>query len=172
MTSSRGQDQLQPVAALMAAILPGLGYVWFGELKRAVLVFVGVMGLFAGGMLIGGIDVIDRREDRWWFLLQAGVGPTAFIVDSVHQSVFKIDMSGQRVSAPPDHPAFLTQRPAPSVKSVGRVNEAGTLMASLAGMMNLIAFIDCLWHPARGRQRRAADPVTLRVGATPAQGNA
>ena len=37
------------------------------------------------------------------------------------------------------------------------------LMAALAGMLNLIAVIDCAWHPPAPRRRRGADePVTLR----------
>ena len=61
-----------------------------GERLRGVLIAVGVLGLFFGGMLIGGIDVIDSREDRVWFFGQALVGPTAFAVDWAHQTQFKV----------------------------------------------------------------------------------
>lgn len=173
MSSRRGDEQFQPIAALMAAIFPGLGYLYFGETKRAILVCAGIMGLFLAALLVGGIDVIDRKEDRWWFLLQAGVGPTALVVDQVHQTHFKFDIGrGIHVSGRPNPLENPKQQPAPNRKSVGRVNEAGTLMASLAGMLNIIAFIDCLWHVPRRPQRRTSDPVSLRIGAPGASGGA
>jgi len=141
MTANRNPESLQPPAAILACILPGLGYLWFGDALRAAYVFAGVMGLFIGGLFIGGIDVIDRREDRWWFLLQAGVGPAAFVADHFNQA-------GKSALDP------VTGDPLVS-KSVGRVNEAGSLMAALAGMLNAIAVIDCLWHaPTTPRRRR------------------
>ncbi len=77
------------VAGLAAAIIPGAGHLVLGEKKRAALIATGVLGLFFGGILIGGIDVIDSREDRVWFFGQAMVGPIAFGVDYIHQNRFK-----------------------------------------------------------------------------------
>ncbi len=116
-------------------MLPGLGHVFLGRAKRGGLIFLGVMGLFLGGMLIGGIDVIDRQRDFWWFVLQAGVGPIAYVADSLHQSRFTND---------------------PLMQSLGRVNEVGSLYTGLAGLVNLIAIIDATW-PAVLTERRASD---------------
>jgi hypothetical protein len=77
-------------AALLAAVLlPGLGHVVAGERLRGLLVGVGVLGLFFGGMLIGGIDTVDSKDNRVWFIGQALVGPVAFGVDWVHQDKYK-----------------------------------------------------------------------------------
>jgi hypothetical protein len=77
-------------AALIAgALLPGLGHVVAGERLRGLLVGVGVLGLFFGGMLVGGIDTVDSKDNRVWFFGQALVGPTAFGVDWVHQNKYK-----------------------------------------------------------------------------------
>lgn len=161
--SARDTDAtFQPVAGAMAAALPGLGYLWYADAKRAIYVGVGILGLFLTGIFVAGIDAVDRVEDKWWFLLQAGVGPTAFIVDHIHQTQFKTPTAGPRRMMPPPSPGATG---AHANKSVGRVNEAGMLMAALAGMLNLIAVIDCAWHPPAPRRRRGADePVTLRVG--------
>lgn len=164
MSARHSNAIFQPVAAAMAAALPGLGYLWYADVKRAIYVGVGILGLFLTGLFVGGIDVIDRTEDKWWFLLQAGVGPTAFVVDHIHQTQFKTPSPGGRRGMPP--PSVATASGGRHAnKSVGRVNEAGMLMAALAGMLNLIAVIDCAWHaPVTKRRRNAEEPVTLRVG--------
>ena len=50
---------------------------------------MGVLGLFLGGLLLGGIDTVDSREDRLWFYVHALTGPVAFAADWVHQNQFK-----------------------------------------------------------------------------------
>ena len=68
-------------AAVLGWILPGLGHASLGDRRRGLLVGGGVLGLFLGGLLIGGLDVVDRREDHLWFLAQAGAGPVALVAD-------------------------------------------------------------------------------------------
>lgn len=133
------EEKLLPHAAILAYLVPGLGHLYLGERKRAIFIFSGVMGLYLAGILIGGIDVIDRVEDMWWFVLQAGVGPIAWATDWLHQSLLK----------PPSGPDLT--------KSLGRVNEVGSLYTAMAGMLNAIALLDALWHPVKTRERRRAD---------------
>lgn len=183
------EDTLQPVAAVLACLIPGAGHAYLGDIRRGVLIFTGVLGLFFGGILVGGIDVVDRREDFIWFLGQALVGPIALATDNYHQNHLKVigpapgpegrnhpilrsahpyevrdprtgheiqvrdERSGapleftdpatgnHRMSTPMDRP--------PNVKSIGRPNELGTLMGTIAGMMNLICIIDAGLHRAR-----------------------
>lgn len=192
------KEPLQPLAAVLAFILPGLGHYSLGYTKRGVLIFAGVMGLFVTGLLVGGIDSVDREEDFIWFLGQGLVGPTALAVDFVHQRHFKVyDPVYRRWrSANPDefrnpitrHPVTIsvdttgrtsadirdatgnlvrTVSPAypPNVKSLGRMNELGTLFTTIAGFMNLVAILDALWHvpnPRRKRAGEAALPTTLK----------
>jgi hypothetical protein len=82
-------DQWQPVAAMLALVFPGLGHAYLGETRRGAYIALGVMGLFFGGLLIGGLDSVDRKEDKVWFFGQALVGPVAFGVDWVHQHYYK-----------------------------------------------------------------------------------
>lgn len=134
--------RFEPVAGLLACLFPGLGYVYFGEFKRALYVVIGVMGLYVGGLLVGGISIIDKKEDQWWFLLQCGVGPTTLALNHVNAS----------------HKALTPDGPNPAVtsyqRSLGRVYEVGALSAGMAGMMNLIAIIDCFWHTPSSRKRK------------------
>ena len=146
--------------------MPGLGHWYLGEKQRAILIASGVLGLFFGGMLIGGIDVVDRKEDTIWFVGEALVGPIAFGVDYAHQNYFKVRANSPQGSvsyglpvrsANPDEirnpdgsvgKAGPGQLP-PNSKSLGRMNELGTLFATIAGMLNLIVIIDAAAHGRR-----------------------
>src|SRR5262245_3543709 len=97
--------EFRPLSLVSAAILPGLGHIVAGDIKRGVLAGAGVLGLFFGGMRIGGIDSIDSKEDQVWFIGQALVGPLAFGVDYLHQNHFKVIVDSpahERRSALPD----------------------------------------------------------------------
>lgn len=160
-------DRLQPVAAVLACALPGAGQFFLGYRARGIAIMVGVLGLFLGGVLIGGINCVDSRENRIWFIGQALVGPAAFIIDNIHQSQFKAYPPGAdgrptglpRVPRPDetivDHPsgrkvlASSGGKPPPIVKSIGRPNELGTLFGAIAGMLNLICIIDAAWSCRR-----------------------
>lgn len=158
-----GPDRFDPVALVLAYIFPGLGHWYLGEKKRAVLIASGILGLFVGGLLIGGINAVDRKEDKIWFLGQAIVGPVAFGVDYIHQNHLKVtakDPSTQQdalrspwpheVRGPDGRPrtAEPGQGPSSSV-SLGRMNELGTLFSTIAGMLNLLVIIDAAMHGRR-----------------------
>lgn len=83
------EDQMNLTAGILGLLFPGAGHLYLRQTRRGVLAAIGVLGLFLGGLLIGGIDVIDRKEDKWWFLGQALVGPLTFAVDYYHQNHLK-----------------------------------------------------------------------------------
>ncbi|MHC4947160.1 MAG: DUF6677 family protein [Planctomycetota bacterium] len=120
--------QLNPGAALLAFAWPGLGHVSLGHRRRGLLIMFGVLLLFLGGVLIGGVDSVDRREDKLWFLAQAACGPVAFATDFINQSYVK----------------QLPEETRLRTTSLGRVNEMGTLFSALAGLMNLVVILDAL----------------------------
>lgn len=94
----------QPIAGVLALLLPGLGHWFLGYRRRGVFIAIGVLGLFSGGILIGGIDAVDRREDFPWFLGQALVGPVAIGTDWLHQNHFKVrDVQGLRSAMPDEY---------------------------------------------------------------------
>jgi len=118
--------------------------------------------MFMAGLFIGGIDCVDRKEDFVWFLGQSLNGPIAFGVDYVYQNHFKVR---DTVGGPPrsTRPVFqggkfayfegrdpqnglatvqAPGKPPPNVKSLGHMNELGTLFTTIAGFMNLICIID------------------------------
>ncbi len=153
---SSGPEQFDPIALVLACVLPGLGHWYLGEKKRAILIATGVLGLFLGGMLIGGLDVVDSKEDTIWFVGEALVGPLAFGADYYHQNHLKVHVAGPQkmrsalpgeIRNPDGTPGVAApgQNP-PNTKSLGRMNELGTLFSTIAGMMNLIVIIDAAVH--------------------------
>ncbi|MEZ6242707.1 MAG: DUF6677 family protein [Phycisphaerales bacterium] len=173
---------LDLVAGILACLLPGAGQFYRGEPYRGVMAAVGVLGLFLGGMLVGGIDVIDSREDKIWFVGQAFVGPVAFGINYVHQTRFKAldpdtrlprsghpdemrvsrDLDADGKTEPVWAPATDGKGP-PNVKSVAKMNEIGTLAATLAGMLNFIIILDALLPTSRSKRGRP-HPSTHRSG--------
>ena len=173
-----------PIAGIAAIALPGLGHAARGEPRRGLYAGIGVLGLFVGGVLIGGVDCIDSREDGLWFIGQALVGPVAFGVDALHQRHFKVldpvsrlprtahpgevrdDKAGFFTPAVPlISPLDSTGKPLmlpPNMKGVGKMNELGTLFATVAGMMNLIVIIDAAF-PTTFRRVRIARPATTEA---------
>ena len=151
-----------PVAGGLAWVFPGLGHIYRGELKRGLYAAIGVMGLLLTGLLVGGVDTIDSKEDKWWFFGQVIAGPTVLAIDTYHQRALKAEgparsqyaeLIGARRAAYPDERKDPSsgrwiidpENPAPPhTKSVGLVNDLGTLFGLIAGMLNLIAILDAL----------------------------
>lgn len=97
------RERFNPVPAVLAFVLPGLGHAYLRHFRRASMIALGCLGLFFGGLLVGGLDSVDRQEDFVWFMGQSLVGPIAFATDSIHQSSFKVlDPRGVRRSARPN----------------------------------------------------------------------
>lgn len=182
------------VAGLAAAAFPGLGHIVQKRTKRGVLAMVGVLGLFLYGLLIGGIDAVDSREDKIWFAGAALLGPIGFGADWVHQNHFKAYDAGgafprsgnpgeirltEGVDRPTWTPATAEQLESgegrPNTPGLGRLNEIAMLSIALAGMLNLIVFLDALLPDIKATPKpatRTPEPETLAAAATPERGDA
>jgi len=153
MSDSSPPLVFDPFAAVLAWLVPGLGHIVIGQKERGLVILVAVHLMMATGLLVGGIDVVDKNEDRWWYMGEALAGPIPVLINKYHQKL-KVEVRDpvtRRVvrKAPPpgDNPAYEP--------SLARVNEMGTLFVTLAGMLNLICIIDVVQHPPRNK--RAAD---------------
>jgi hypothetical protein len=147
----------KPLPAILGWLIPGLGHVYIGERGRGMFVFAGVAFLWACGLLIGGIDSVDRKGDRLWFIAQAGTGPIAFVIDGLNNSLLKTGRTGELIDSP--GPRGEDGRPTSvkvnTFKSVAHANEYGTLYTALAGLMNIVALLDA--GSRRKGTRRAGD---------------
>jgi TM2 domain-containing membrane protein YozV len=166
-------QQFDPAAAIAGIIFPGAGHMLRKKVSRGIFAAVGVFGLFIFGLLIGGIDAIDSKEDKIWFYGQALAGPMTFAVDYVHQSNYKgFDPVTEvtRTGYPSEHRVFqnntwewveMTQGEIdqgmgpPNTKALGRLNEIAMLSIVLAGMLNVIIVIDALMPRAEGNPKPA-----------------
>ncbi|MEM7230307.1 MAG: DUF6677 family protein [Planctomycetota bacterium] len=151
MSDTSTQPELRPLAGILAWAWPGLGHISIGQKRRGVLIMAGMLFMILTGLFAGGLDSVDRREDRLWFIAQAGCGPVAFVLDIANQSMLK-------AGRPPTDPARL------NTVSMGRPNEMGTLFIALAGLMNVIVVLDAAFFdpkrsageaPERMRRRRS-----------------
>jgi drug/metabolite transporter (DMT)-like permease len=118
-----------PIAAVLAWLWPGAGHLFLRQKRRGRFIMFGVLFLFVGGIFIGGVDSIDRRDDRLWFLAQGLCGPVAFAVDWVNQTKVKT------LPKPEQYDAIAINKP----------NEIGTLFSAMAGLMNLIVILDAMF---------------------------
>lgn len=168
---SQPQESFNPVAGLLAIAFPGAGHLYLGETWRGIYACLGVLMLFFGGILIGGIDVIDSKEDKIWFFGQACVGPLPFAVDWYHQNKIKVhatDENGRAIlrsaypweGRDPSTGAVIPRGTPPNTKSVTKMNELGTLSAALAGMLNVIIIIDAAFPTRRRTPANGSAPTT------------
>lgn len=117
------------VAAVAAWVCPGLGHIMLGSVKRGVILAVTLGMLWFGGLLIGGIGVINWQAQPFWFAGQMLIGPSLAVDHLVRQHGF---------SDPHANPTLTP--------SFGRVHEQGTLYTALAGLLNLMAILDVLYR--------------------------
>lgn len=147
-------NRFNPLAAFFGWIIPGLGHFTIGERARGVLILAGVVFLWVCGIFIGGIDSVDRDEDRLWFFAQAGAGPIAFAVDGLNSNLLKSGSVGELIDAPNTRRDRSRKLQVSTFKSVAHMNEYGTLFTALAGLMNIVALLDAGSRPRRSRRSR------------------
>ena len=145
----------RPLAAFLGWVFPGLGHIASGNVRRGVFAMTGVLFLFVGGVAVGGVDCVDRVEDKLWFVGQACCGPIAFGVDAVNTSMLKSGSAAPLIPLPP---------------SVLDPNEFGTFFVFLAGLMNFCVILDALVRAPKsdavftGRRSQDGAVMTASVG--------
>jgi hypothetical protein len=131
-----------PLVALAGWVVPGLGYWLIGQRVRGMVVGVTILLLFVAGLLIGGMHVIEAPTGvtmqlifaKPWFIGQVLAGPMTLV------SSYLANNWGTHI----DPGTF--QQMAGVALSHSRVNEIGVLYTAVAGMLNLMAIIDCAYR--------------------------
>ena len=122
-TNPAKSSPIRPLAGALAWLLPGLGHIIIGQRTRGLIIMISLCSLYALGLLIGGIDVIDAKEDQYWFAGQALFSPITFGIQTLRESLdVGVDYH----------------------KSIGRTNEIGTLYCAMAGLLNLLVILNAL----------------------------
>ncbi len=159
--SAACEARWQPLAAVAAWLVPGLGHALLGQRRRGLIIGLVVLGLWLAGLLVGGISIIDHRHSgdgererlSFWFVGQAMLGPSV-VVDMAHQ--YLKAQSFRRFGHAPDP----GDEPRPVyTPALGRVAEIGILYTAMAGLLNLLAILDVAWRPALAREGHSKDDV-------------
>ena len=108
------------------------------------------------GILIGGLDSVDRKEDPLWFVAQAGSGPIAFAIDGLNTGLLKSGRVGELIESPPVGRGDSASKVS-TYKGIAHVNEYGILFTGLAGLMNLVALIDASTRRSADRRSEARE---------------
>lgn len=153
----------QPVAALLAWLIPGAGHVYLGEKARGMTVGVTIYALFLLGLLIGGIHVVDAQRSQLWFAGQLIIGPPAIAINYYRASL-EPTYHSQALGGRPYQALPRPENRSESYSvSIGRTQEIGTLFTTLAGMLNLLVIIDVFLRTPEEQRH-------LTLGTTPAPG--
>ena len=123
---SESSKRIGPV--VLGWILPGMGHLSIGHKRRGLLIMFGTVFLICFGVLVGGIDAVDHKNDGLWFIAQIWCGPI----------VVGIDLMNQVWVAP----LPTTQRA--TLVGLSHANEVGTLFIAMAGLMNFVVLLDVL----------------------------
>jgi len=105
-----------------------MGQLSLGQKRRGYLVMFGVLFLVLCGVLVGGIDAVDHKQDFLWFIAQIWCGPIVIVVDLLNQWFI--------APLPVEEKATLV--------GLSHANEIGILFIAMAGLMNFVAMLDAL----------------------------
>ena len=125
------------VIAALGWAVPGAGYLFLGQTKRAVIVLVTIAATFTIGIYAGSVGVIDPVTDGLgilgrlnpWYLAQILNSPVVFLIG--------------RATAAGAYPVY------------GKPQEIGQLYTSISGLLNLLCIINCVYlaHSGPGALR-------------------
>ncbi len=146
---------------------------------------ISLFSLFIAGLLIGGIDVINQREQKLWFAGQCLFSPIAPAIGhfqemkyveferAAEQYMMQNNLQAKYIPSEARYRAMNEARLAllkadpsklPYIRSVGRVNEIGTLYCAMAGLLNLLCILDVVVHPKRISNEPVRGKLVTREG--------
>lgn len=143
--SSHPAPAWRPLEAIAAWLVPGLGHLLLGQRRRGLILLTTIGSLWFSGLLMGGITCIDRANQPFWFIGQALVAPSIGVHFYYVHQLLPLP-SPEPGKNPPFQPAL------------GRVAEQAILYTALAGLLNLLAIIDVLYHSPRAGASPSAAP--------------
>ena len=113
------------IVGLAAWVIPGAGHFLIRERKRAIIIFVTLTSLFAAGLFIGSIGVVDRVGSWIHYVGQMLFSPVVGIIG-------KITQNG-------DYPSY------------GRPCDTGQIYTTIAGLLNLLCILSAVYMAYCGR---------------------
>jgi hypothetical protein len=123
------------MVALAAWAVPGGGHFILGQRIRGVIIFVSIAALFAAGLYVGSIGVIDPVGARLWYIGQMLTSPAVSLIGRMNPSVGGV----------PEYPSY------------GKPFEVGQIYTSIAGALNFLCILNAAYIAYRGKQPPGGD---------------
>ena len=116
------------IVGLSAWAVPGAGHLLIRQPKRAVIIFIAVIGLFVTGLYIGSLGVLESIQTAWYIFV------------------------GQMLTTPAV--GMLTQMAQKGDYVVyGRPADIGLIYTIIAGLLNLLSISNAVYMAYTGRGR-------------------
>lgn len=116
--SSRGNRTIVLLTAgLLSWLVPGGGYFFLNEKRRALVILISITVTFVIGLHIGSIGVVSTKS--WWFLAQVLFNPATFLL--------------ARITSGGNYQVF------------GKPQEIGQIYTGVAGLLNLLCIVSCMY---------------------------
>jgi len=150
--------------AIAGWLVPGLGYVLIGEKRRGLIAGITILAIFIGGLLIGGIRVIDipgydaNGVPKMMRVNQTGQLIWSFRANPTGELFAKPWYIAQTLAGPVNALATwgsLKAGEAGHRQSTARIFDIGTLYTAVAGMLNLLIVIDAAYRATLPRPTHA-----------------
>ena len=113
------------IIGLAAWMVPGAGHFLLRERKRGIILFFVITSLFAAGLFIGSIGVVDWVTGRIWFYAQILCSPAVGIIANITKS-------GNYIV-------------------YGRPCDIGQIYTGIAGLLNLLCVLSAVYMAYCGR---------------------
>lgn len=116
------------IVGVSAWAIPGAGHLLIRERKRAVIICVTVLGLFATGLYIGSLGVLEPVQTAWYiFVGQMLTTPAVGLLTDIAQKSGYV--------------------------SYGRPADVGLIYTIIAGLLNLLCISNAVYMAYTGRGR-------------------
>jgi len=113
------------IVGLLGWFLPGGGYFFLNEKKRAIIIFVTIALTFFIGLYVGSIGVIDPIGAKPWYMAQIINSPLVALLG--------------HLTAGGGYPVY------------GRPCEIGQIYTGVAGLLNLLCIVNAVYLAHTGR---------------------
>lgn len=147
------------VALVLAWLIPGSGHLLIRQYGRAILFFFVIHGLFAAGMLIGGLRAINPPDQAIWTYTEFLTGWPMLVANHIQKDApAQLDKLTQQYSA--NRPSIALEDPSdiatrktyatdfikdhPLFSYHPKVQDIGAVYCGIAGMLNLLVIFDVL----------------------------
>ena len=140
------------ITGLAAWVVPGGGYFFLKDMRRALVVFVTIVLTFLMGLYIGSIGVIDQIHAKPWYMAQLINSPAVMLIGQhVKAAYLRAQARIDAAETSSERSAAQAQARKEAYYVFARPNEIGQIYTSIAGLLNLLCIVNAV-HISHIRQ--------------------